>query len=146
MAGGITIQVQGLAQLQRRMGRLPDVVKQELDAEMSALSVDYEGRVVGATPVDTGRLKGGTTVKKIAVLHYEIVNNVFYAPYVEWGTVSFVSVPPELQSYAAQFKGQGIIKNGGMKPRPFFFVHIPWATSELNKNMATALRRALNGR
>lgn len=144
MASGITIQVQGLAQLQKKMGKLPEVLKDQLDAEMSAVSQDYEDRVVAATPVDTGRLKGGTSVKKIAVLHYEIVNNVFYAPYVEFGTVSFVSVPAELQAYAMQFKGQGIIKNGGMRARPFFFPHIPWAQGELNKNLAAAVKVALN--
>lgn len=144
MAGGVTIQVQGLAQLQKKMGKLPEVVKSEIDAEMSALAVEYEGRVVAATPVDTGRLKGATTAKKVAVLHYEIVNNVHYAPYVEWGTVTMVSVPAELQSYAAQFKGQGIIKNGGMRPRPFFFVHMPWAQTELVKKLKIALQRGLN--
>lgn len=144
MAGGVTIQVEGLAKLQKKYGKMPKVLVDELDADMSALAVNYVERVVAATPRDTGQLAGATTQKKIAVLHYEIVNNKFYAPYVEWGTVSFVSVPAELQAYAAQFKGQGLVKNGGMRPLPFFFPHIPWATQQLNKQMATALKRALN--
>lgn len=144
MANGITIQVQGLAQLQKKMGKLPEVLVDELDAEMSSVALDYVGRVVAATPVDTGRLKGATTVKQIKVLHYEIVNNVFYAAYVEWGTVSYVSVPAELTAYAAQFKGQGLIKNGGMRARPFFFPHLPWAQVELNKQLAATVKRALS--
>jgi hypothetical protein len=144
MASGITIQVDGLKALQKKLGRLPQTLTEELDAEMSGVAVQYVNKVVAATPVDTGRLKGGTSWEKVAVLHYEIINNVEYAPYVEWGTVSYVSVPAELTAYAAQFKGNGLVKNGGMRPRPFFFIHIPWATQELNKQMATALKRALN--
>ena len=144
MAGnGLTIQIEGLDKAIAKFGKLPQELVEEMDAEMSAVSKMYEDRVVAATPVDTGRLKGATTMKKIAVLHYEIVNNVFYAAYVEWGTVSYVSVPAELQAYAIQFKGQGIIKNGGMRPRPFFFVHMPWAEVELNKQLAAAVKRAL---
>jgi hypothetical protein len=148
VASGISIQVQGLAQLQKKMGKLPEVLVDQLDAEMSAVGDEYVDRVTAAITsagaIDEGRLKGGTSKKRMAVLHYEIVNNVFYAAYVEWGTVSYVSVPAELQAYAMQFKGQGIIKNGGMRARPFFFPHIPWAIGELNKQLAAAVKVALS--
>jgi hypothetical protein len=32
----------------------------------------------------------------------------------------------------------------GITPHPFFFKHIPWAQSELNRNMKEAVRLALN--
>jgi hypothetical protein len=145
VASGITIQVQGLAGLQKKMGKLPEVLVERLDANMRAVGDDYVLRVEEATHVGlTGVLKGRTSNKRIAVLNYEIVNNVHYAPYVEFGTVSYVSVPAELQAYAMQFKGQGIIKNGGMRARPFFFPHIPWAIGELNKQLAAAVKVALS--
>lgn len=144
MAAGINIEVQGLDKLRKKYGKLPDILVRDLDEEMSALADDYVARVESATPVGlSGQLKGATTKKRIGVLNYEIVNGKFYAAYVEWGTVSHVSVPAELQAYAAQFKGQGLIKNGGMRPRPFFFIHIPWAVQELNKNLAAAIKEAL---
>lgn len=144
MATGIKIQLQGLEKLQKKLGKLPETLVHEVDAEMGALANEYVNRVVAATPVDTGRLKGATEFEKVADMKYEITNNVHYAPYVEFGTVSFVSVPAELQAYAAQFKGQGLVKNGGIRARPFFFSHLPWARTQLNKNLSESVKRALN--
>src|SRR5687767_1345393 len=90
MAGGVTIQVEGLAKLQKKLGQLPKEVVNEFDVALSSVALEYVGRINEAVPIDTGRLKGGTSLPhKVAVLHYEITNNVEYAPYVEWGTVSF---------------------------------------------------------
>lgn len=141
---GIKIQIQGLDKLQKKLGKLPETLINEVDAEMGALASDYVQRSNAAVPVDTGRLKGATEMERIGPMKWEITNNVFYAPYVEFGTISFVSVPPELTAYAAQFKGKGIIKSGGMKPRPFFFNHLPWARTEINKRLQHSVQMALN--
>lgn len=58
-----------------------------------------------------------------------------YAPYVEWGTITRVRVPVELQSYAIQFKGRGIRKKGGIYPMPFFFVNTPYVEKQIVKDL-----------
>lgn len=55
----------------------------------------------------------------------EIGTNIPYAPFQEFGTIlrfdaSYTS-GLSLTSYASQFKGQGIIKTGGIPARRFFF-------------------------
>jgi hypothetical protein len=62
---------------------------------------------------------------------------------VEWGTITKVSVPQELQAYAIQFKGKGIRKTGGMIPRPFFFQHRGPVMAELQKNLKQVAKRAM---
>lgn len=47
------------------------------------------------------------------------VNNVDYAPYMEFGTGSKVQIPEGWGKYAAQFKGQGI-RDVNIAPKPFF--------------------------
>ena len=42
-----------------------------------------------------------------------------YAPYVEFGTGRYVSVPAGYEAFARQFKGRGI-RNNNMRPQPFF--------------------------
>ncbi len=77
----------------------------EVDAELSAGADDIRGLAVTLAPVGvTGQLRN-----KIIVDHkpgrHEIVADVFYAPYVEFGTGKKVNVPSDLTQYALQFKG-----------------------------------------
>lgn len=59
-----------------------------------------------------------------------------YAPYVEFGTGKMVVVPAGLESYAMQFKGQGI-KEVNLPARPFLFpayeIEAPKFIERLNK-------------
>lgn len=89
----------------------------------------------------------------------EVVSPAEYSAYVEWGTKTRVSVPPELQSYAAQFRGGkgagdakkmiyawmdrvGVPKDRqwvvfisiitkGIHPHPFFFIQKPVVEKQL---------------
>lgn len=56
--------------------------------------------------------------------------NVRYAPYVEFGTGSGVSVPPELQEYALQFKGRGLRKVN-RRAQPYFFPSVNLGMKEM---------------
>lgn len=67
-----------------------------------------------------GKLAQGVTADKTGSLTAEVTSNAIYSPYVEWGTGSKVSVPPDLASYAIQFKGTRIVV--GQRPQPFFFI------------------------
>jgi len=142
MASGVFIKVDGLKELQKKFKDIPQKVLEEVDGAMAVAALDYESRAVGSVPVDTGRLKGGISYKKIKDLHYEVVSPVEYSAYVEWGTRSNVQVPADLESYAIQFKrsdGSG----GGMRPQPFFFIHRGIVYKQLKQDIRQAIKEAL---
>src|SRR5688500_9136811 len=109
MANGVTIQIQGLDQLRRQLGRFPPLLEQNVDAELAGAANDYVNlavkEVTNKGAVDNGTLRNGISFKKQGKMHYEIVSAAGYSAYIEWGTITFVKVPPELSAYAAQFKG-----------------------------------------
>jgi HK97 gp10 family phage protein len=143
MASGVRLEVEGLDKLIKKMGKLPQHVVNEVDAEMDGVARGYVNKAVAAAPVDTGYLKNGITFTRLSPMNFEIVSSAPYSAYVEFGTITMVSVPAELTSYAAQFKGKGIKKTGGMPARPFFFVQVPWAQVELNKHLKEVVKRAM---
>jgi hypothetical protein len=76
-------------------------------------------------------------------MSYEIVSGANYSAYVEFGTIDHVSVPAGIEDYAMQFKGKGIIKHGGVHPRPFFFPQLPIAQEAVKKNVQPLVAEAL---
>jgi len=107
MAKGITIEVRGLKELQKRFGKIADTIIAETDRAMHAAANDFVNRADAAAPIDQGALRHGITAKRNGVLNYEVVSAAFYSPYIEWGTKSKVQVPADLQQYAQQFRGPG---------------------------------------
>lgn len=141
---GVSIQVEGLERLKKKLGAIPENVKAEVDAEMSSVAREFENRAVRAVPVGlTGQLKGGITSGRVGEMHYEVVSRMLYSAYIEWGTITRVQVPSDLVEYASFFKGKGIRKNGGIYPHPFFFPQLPIAQADLNKNLKEVVNRAL---
>ena len=72
----------------------------------------------------------------------EVVVNVKYAPYQDFGTGDRVIVPTELKDYAMQFKGKGIRKVN-TRPQPYlypaFFINRDRLTKDLEKRMKKVL-------
>lgn len=143
MAKGVFVSLNGFEDLRKRIGEAVDRYVPELDAEMTAVVNGFVNRAVLAAPVGDGILKNGITFARLAQLHYEIVSSAFYSAYNEWGTVTRVKVPTELQAYAIQFKGKGIKKTGGMYPHPFFFIQMPIAKEELLKQSLRVLKELI---
>jgi hypothetical protein len=141
MARGVTIEIQGLKELQKKLGTMPKHLVDETDAEMAAAANGFVNRAVEAVRVDTGFLRNSITFSRLAEMNYEVVAGARYAAYVEFGTITRVSVPADLVQYAAQFKGRGLRKSGGMAARPFFFPQLPIARAELNKNLKQMMER-----
>jgi hypothetical protein len=144
MAGGITIKVEGLDELKRKFNSIPSDIEDGLDAELHAIANEYQNKAAEAAPVDLGFLKNNITSFRLAPLSYEVVSGAPYSAYVEFGTITHVSVPSDLVEYAAKFKGKGLIKTGGIHAQPFFFPHLPWAQSEVVKKADSVVKKALN--
>lgn len=116
-----TIDIKGLKELQANIDKLPAQLKKEAGAILENGAKNWVLLAKRDAPVDVGFLKGQISYSKNAELSFSIVSGSEYAAYPEWGTITFVAVPPQLQAYAIQFKGKGIRKTGGMRPTPYFF-------------------------
>lgn len=131
----IKVELRGFKELEKKLGRLAGEFAREVDAEVREVAQqfvkDASDSVTSQNIFDEGRLLGGIDFVRVAPMSYNIVSRAYYSAYHEWGTITHVRVPAELQSYAAMFKGRGIKKTGGIYPRPFFFVQVPKAKERM---------------
>jgi HK97 gp10 family phage protein len=173
MAKGVSIQVDGLDKLIKKFGSIPENVKTEIDASLSAAAKNFEDRAVSDAPTNNGLLKNSITTKQNGEMDYEVVCSIDYAAFVEFGTRARVQVPAGLADYAAQFigakgsapdakkaifqwcKDKGIdpklwqriyfsIMVHGIHPHPFFFKQMPLAQTEVNADLKGVVERALS--
>jgi hypothetical protein len=101
-----------------------DKIRQSrLQIERSAINIEREAK--NACPVDFGILR--SSIEKTVgasdagrILSAEVGTNVEYAPFVEFGTGSGVSVPAGQEEFAMQFKGKTGRKRN-YPARPFLF-------------------------
>lgn len=138
MANTFDIQLTGLNEFVNSLNNKAAAFKRELKAEVEASAKSWVELAVTAAPVDKGILKGGITYYPSGEpdqLEFEIVSNANYSAYQEWGTIDKVEVPAEYADYAAQFKGRGIRKNGGVRARHFFFRHKEQISTDLLRNV-----------
>jgi HK97 gp10 family phage protein len=94
-----------------------------LQIERSAINIEREAK--NACPVDFGILRSSIAKTVDAsdsgrILSAEVGTNVEYAPFVEFGTGSGVSVPAGQEEFAMQFKGKTGRKRN-YPARPFLF-------------------------
>ena len=169
--GGVNIEVKGLKELQKKLGKVADEIIYEADLLFEVAANQYANLAIGDAPVDQGLLRQLISSKKIKVLRYQVVSGAEWSAWIEWGTRSRVQVPADLQAYAAQFKGGqsggdpkqkifdwckrvGIPKEAwypvfikimtvGINPHPFFFKHRQPVFNQLLKDLKPAIRRAL---
>jgi HK97 gp10 family phage protein len=118
----IKIDKSDLAQLKKKLDNLRAFDKNTLSKELGTAGLDIARIAKRTAPNNYGTLRQSIKSEKKGKT-VEIIAGAKYAPYVEFGTGSFVNFDDMIQlgipvSYAAQFKGS---KPGYMKPQPFFF-------------------------
>lgn len=145
-----SVTVIGMEELIDRLRKMPTNVSREVSEELRIGAEEIAANAKINAPGDVGTLRQQIGVKKVTDLTFEVVSGAEYSPFVEFGTLTQVSVPPELEEYATQFKGgipgnltakeaifawcerHGIEKEAwfaiymkiirvGVKPHPFFF-------------------------
>ena len=168
------LDIKGLDKIQSKYNKLPKELKEEITEEIVAW-----GREVNAAQLslisqqkiqDLGALQQNTKANPIKD-GVELISNVYYAPFVEFGTGPQVKVPAELNEYAAQFRGksrggfrdfvkalQAWIKrkggnpkmayiaainilNRGLKARPYFFPPYFQKKDNLIKNIQNVIKK-----
>ena len=109
----------GIDELGARLKDLSDNLQSKVLQEIEASGQVIVGAAQGRTPVNTGLLRASTTAVPLGN-GIEIVNPLSYAPYVEFGTGVLTDVPEGLETYAIQFKGEGVRKVN-IPAKPFLF-------------------------
>lgn len=107
-----SVQVKGLAGLQKQIETASEKVRQVCEQEVQAAGQEWVAGAVRDAPVDQGALKGsisflqsGTNTAAGSLISVQIVAQKFYAPFVEFGTKGKYQSIPGTEEIAAQFKG-----------------------------------------
>lgn len=137
----VKVDIIGFDEFEKRVKAASKKVANEIAHEVTVAGDLFVRNAKRDAPADLGQLRGGISNQKIADMTTEVSSVAKHSPYIEWGTITRVSVPGELMEYAAQFKGRGIRKNGGIFPRPFFFKQIPIIREKFRQNIKNILDR-----
>lgn len=104
----IKVNVIGLDKFQSQMKRASDKVKTEVAAEMQGAAMEFVAgakKDLAAQGGDRGTLLRSISYKPLTPLTYEISANVFYAPFIEFGTKAKFNPYPGTEEFAAEYKG-----------------------------------------
>lgn len=124
MKAGVKINQADLVKLNKKLAMLQKFSKQELSNEIGRGAMEIVGRAKQSAAKDTGALRQSIN-SEASGKGVDVFANANYAPYIEFGTGSQVSLADMKElgipdSYAAQFKGKGI-REVNLPARPFFF-------------------------
>lgn len=121
MAGGISINIQGLDKVLAAIDTYGNNVQQGVDDVLTANAADIVTEAKTLAPIDDSNLRQNIGFEDKS-LQKNIYSNANYSAYVEFGTGSKVDVPViegmDLPAYALTFFVNG---QGRMPPHPFFF-------------------------
>ena len=104
----IKANVIGLDQLKTRIQNATKETQTLVDAELEAAAMDFVGlakKDLASQGGDRGTLLRSITYKKQTDLQYTVSANVFYAPFIEFGTKSKFNPYPGTEEFASQYKG-----------------------------------------
>lgn len=124
MKAGVKINQADLVKLNKKLAMLQKFSKQELSNEIGRGAMEIVGRAKQSAAKDTGALRQSIN-SEASGKGVDVFANADYAPYIEFGTGSQVSLADMKElgipdAYAAQFKGKGI-REVNLPARPFFF-------------------------
>ena len=146
MKASVKINQADLAKLNKKLAQLQKFSKQELSNEIGRGAMEIVGRAKQSAAKDTGVLRQSinseASGKGVAVFA-----NANYAPYIEFGTGSQVSLADMKElgipdAYAAQFKGKGI-RDVNLPARPFFFSSARIGFNNMLKRVDKKLKKLL---
>lgn len=110
------VQIAGMDGLLARLKALPQVITDAVGAEIQDGAQSIAAAAKAAAPGDQGILRQEIAAIQVDKTSWQVVSGAEYSPYVEFGTGEKVQIPPGLEEYAAQFKGDfssGTYSEGG---------------------------------
>lgn len=136
--------VKGLKKLLKQLNDLPNKSERDISriVQNRARRVERDAKI--RAPKDFGVLaRSITTFETADPLTYKVAALAKYAPYMEFGTGGLVSVPPEMQQIASQFKGRGL-KRIDIRPRPYLYPALRGQRKEFIKDIEKYIEKKLN--
>jgi hypothetical protein len=104
----IKANVIGLDQLQAKIQKATKETQTLVDAELEAAAMNFVGlakKDLASQGGDRGTLLRSISYSKTKDLQYTVSANVFYAPFIEFGTKSKFNPYPGTEEFANQYKG-----------------------------------------
>jgi phage gpG-like protein len=146
MKADVKINQADLSKLNKKLAQLQKFSKQELSNEIGRGALEIVGRAKQSAAKDTGALRQSIN-SEASGKGVAVYANANYAPYIEFGTGSQVSLADMKElgipdSYAAQFKGKGI-KEVNLPARPFFFSSARVGFNNMLKRVDKKLKKLL---
>lgn len=122
--GDFSMQLEGVEELHKRLRTaINKTLQEDVKDTIRKGALDIKDEAILRAPGDLGFLKNSIFADPVSDENqsYEagVEVRAKYGPYVEFGTGTKVTVPPDLTDYAIQFKGTHIVP--GMKAQPYFF-------------------------
>lgn len=108
----ITFRLEGFDKLIEKFVSLDNAAKGQIKNEFAASALKIQSNAKKLAPVNLGNLRNSivtTSAGNESNFLFSVAAKAKYAPYIEFGTGSKVSVPSNYAEYAAKFKG----KTGG---------------------------------
>jgi len=141
------VNIIGLDKVIAKFDKIPEQLQREIRGVVENGAKTFERNAKRDAPVnkekDGGNLRQQITyyplVSDKTKTTFEIVSGAKYSAYLEWGTITRVQVPAELQGYAIQFKGKGLRKTGGIIPQPYFFKQTPLVKKQIEADVRQVL-------
>ena len=146
MKAGVKINQADLVKLNKKLAMLQKFSKQELSNEIGRGAMEIVGRAKQSAAKDTGALRQSINSESSGK-GVDVFANANYAPYIEFGTGSQVSLADMKElgipdAYAAQFKGKGI-REVNLPARPFFFSSARVGFNNMLKRIDKKLKKLL---
>lgn len=104
-----TFEIEGLEKLKARIKELPNDVQEEVVGEIQAWGNEVNASQLSLISQQKIQDLGALQQNTKAVPNpdgVELISNVYYAPFIEFGTGAKVKVPADVANYAARFRGQ----------------------------------------
>jgi hypothetical protein len=130
------INVFGIDKLIGELKNYSEKVYTNIDNAMQESARNVQRQAIMDAPSDMSTLRRSIEVKPIKEetwSGYEIFSLLPYAPYVEFGTGTRVTIPTGYEEYAMQFKGQKEIV--GMNAQPYLIPNFEMEKANLMANL-----------
>jgi hypothetical protein len=99
------VKLQGLSGFKNGIAAASKNVKIIVDAELQSASADFVSGARRDTPIDQGSLKRSISYFKQREFEYSVIAQIFYSPFIEFGTKGKYRPIPGTEAIAAAFKG-----------------------------------------
>ena len=117
----VTLDMVNLADVFKDLDKLDVKIQAEVRDEMNASALTIQSSAKRSAPVDLGFLRNSIYLKedsKKKEIVFTVGAKAKYAPYIEFGTGTEVTVPAGYEELAIVFKGKNAAKIN-IRPQPF---------------------------